>query len=261
MHPLAALEVPHDLRGVIFDVDDTITRGGILEAEAFSAMHALARTGLELVAVTGRPLGWSDLFARLWPVRVAIGENGAGWAWRDGQRMREGYFSNVEARRVERGLLDTIARRVAEEIPSAVLANDSRARRCDLAFDVGEARNASPEERAELEALIEREGARAVTSSVHCHAVPGPWDKASGVERAAREVLGAFDSAKWIFVGDSGNDVAAFHLFERSVGVANVCEHALETLPKFVTPSDRGRGFAELAAHVLAARPTNGLVA
>lgn len=257
MEPLAALDA-RDVRGVIFDVDDTLTRDGVLEEEAFSAMHALARAGYESVAVTGRPLGWADVFARQWPVRMAIGENGAGWTWREGARLREGYFSSEEERRAEHVVLAAVARRIAEEIPSAIPAGDSRARRCDIAFDIGETRTASADEREALVTIIEGEGARAVTSSVHCHAVPGRWDKATGVERAAMEVVGAFDSRDWIFIGDSGNDAAAFARFERSVGVANVRDHVLERLPKFVTQADRGRGFAELVAHILAVRETSG---
>ena len=52
---------PTALRGVIFDIDDTVTNQGVLEAEAFVAMHRLRALGVDLVAVTGRPLGWTDV--------------------------------------------------------------------------------------------------------------------------------------------------------------------------------------------------------
>ncbi|MDH3728008.1 MAG: hypothetical protein OER77_10795, partial [Myxococcales bacterium] len=57
---------------------------------------------------------------------------------------------------------------------------------------------------------------------------------------------------RWVFVGDSGNDSAAFARFPVSVGVANVRDHLhrLPTPPRYITDSDRGRGFAELAAHL-----------
>jgi hydroxymethylpyrimidine pyrophosphatase-like HAD family hydrolase len=90
---------------------------------------------------------------------------------------------------------------------------------------------------------------------VHAHAIPGPWDKAKGVARALQEVLGIdldTELDRWVFVGDSGNDAAAFEVFPKSVGVANVRDHLdrLPTPPRYVTDSDRGLGFAELAAHL-----------
>ncbi|MFW5920333.1 MAG: HAD hydrolase family protein, partial [Polyangiales bacterium] len=74
------------IEGVVFDVDDTVTRDGRLERVAFDAMWRMHEGGLRLVALTGRPLGWCDVLARHWPVDVAIGENGAGWLWRDGSQ-------------------------------------------------------------------------------------------------------------------------------------------------------------------------------
>ena len=61
---------------------------------------------------------------------------------------------------------------------------------------------------------------------------------------------------RWVFVGDSGNDAAAFERFPKSVGVANVREHLdrLPVHPRYITDGDRGRGFAELAAHLAGGR-------
>ncbi|MEM1414987.1 MAG: HAD-IIB family hydrolase [Myxococcota bacterium] len=249
------------LRGVIFDVDDTLTREGVLEAEAFAAMHALAEAGLVLAAVTGRPLGWADVYAQQWPVAFSVGENGAGWATRRGGRFRVGYADDEGTRAAQRGTLERIRARVARELPNVRTASDQPARRCDLAFDVGEEVRLGEAGRAALVAIIEAEGARSTTSSVHCHAVPGLWDKARGAAAAARAVLGVAlgeERGRWLFVGDSGNDAAAFAAFETSVGVANV-RASLEALPippAYVTEADRGLGFAELAARILDARST-----
>lgn len=259
MRPLAELDRSRlaGCEAVVFDVDDTVTRHGLLEREAFDAMWSLAEAGLSLVAVTGRPLGWVDVLARHWPVRIAVGENGAGWVHRVGEDVAEGYFDGPEARAEQALLLGRVRARVAREMPGVRDASDQRARRCDLAFDVSERDHLAPEEVARLSALIAAEGARVLVSSVHCHVVPGAWDKASGVARAAEEVLGApLEPARTLFVGDSGNDAAAFAAFPLSVGVANV-RGALARLPVppgWVTAADRGRGFAELAAALLAAR-------
>ena len=38
-------------------------RLGQLELDAFAAMHRLVESGLQLIAVTGCPLGWVDVLA------------------------------------------------------------------------------------------------------------------------------------------------------------------------------------------------------
>lgn len=246
---------PGRIRGLVFDIDDTVTRNGVLEPGAYAAMHQLAGAGLSLVAVTGRPLGWTDVVARLWPVDLAVGENGAGWTWVDETGAHEGYFSSPEERVVQAKLLDVVRQTVASEMPEVRTTQDHRHRRCDLAFDIGENEALTRAEIDELVAIIERLGARSSVSTVHAHAAPGPWDKAEGVIRALREALGVeldTEIDRWVFVGDSGNDAAAFARFPNSVGVANVRKHLdrLPVPPRYVTDGDRGVGFAELAAHL-----------
>jgi hypothetical protein len=246
---------PGDVRGVVFDIDDTVTRNGVVEADAYAAMHLLVGAGFELVAVTGRPLGWTDVIAHLWPVRVAVGENGAGWTWVDDAGPHEGYFCNAAERVEQAALLETVRLEVESVMPHVQTTNDHRHRRCDLAFDVGESVSLPRAEIDTLVALIEGLGARSSVSTVHAHAAPGPWDKAEGVARALDDVLGIdlnTELERWVFVGDSGNDAAAFERFPKSVGVANVRSHLdrLPVQPRYVTDGDRGRGFAELAAYL-----------
>ncbi|NIN71453.1 MAG: HAD hydrolase family protein [Gemmatimonadetes bacterium] len=261
MRPLAELDAAscQALIGVAFDIDDTVTRAGRLELAAFQAMHELAASGLHLVAVTGRPLGWADVVANHWPVDAAVGENGAGWVWRDGERPCEGYFEPEERRRTYPDLFERVRRRVAMELPHVKPALDQRARRCDLAFDVGETVRLPVVDIERLVGLIEAEGARSAVSSVHAHAIPGDWDKARGIERAARDALDLdtdADRERWLFIGDSGNDAAAFEYFPLSVGVSNVRDYVarLPAPPRFITGADRGEGFAEMTAHLLEAR-------
>ena len=59
------------------DLDGTLTTADTLAPATFSALAALAATGLPVVIVTGRPAGWADALARLWPVAAVIAENGA----------------------------------------------------------------------------------------------------------------------------------------------------------------------------------------
>jgi hydroxymethylpyrimidine pyrophosphatase-like HAD family hydrolase len=126
-----------------------------------------------------------------------------------------------------------------------------------VAWDVGE-RVQLPAAKVEaLRELIEASGARCLVSSVHAHAHLGDYDKASGVRRAcAAELAAPFAPERWLFIGDSGNDAAAFAYFPVSAGVWNVREHLarLPVPPRFVSDADRGRGFAEIAKHVLERR-------
>ncbi|MDX2023579.1 MAG: HAD-IIB family hydrolase [Deltaproteobacteria bacterium] len=261
MKPIGELPavVAQSLVGVAFDVDDTITHEGRLELPAYEAMWKLRAAGLRLMAVTGRPLGWADVLARQWPIDVAIGENGAGWIHREAARFHEGYFASQAERDANQERLSALLVEVKRKLPHIVLAQDQRARRCDMAFDIGESEQVPPEDVAKLCRLIESAGALAAVSSVHAHAVFGDWNKARGIVRAAQAVWGddveAFP-ARWLFIGDSGNDAPAFSFFPVTAGVANVVEH-LQRLPKapaYVATLPRGRGFAEIASHILRLR-------
>jgi HAD superfamily hydrolase (TIGR01484 family) len=261
MRPIAELDGDscRRLEAVVFDIDDTITDKGQLTEESYSALWRLHRAGLLLVAVTGRPLGWCDVLAHLAPINLAIGENGAGWVWRQGHMVREGYWDDQAARQRQRARLDLLVRTVAAALPEVRLADDQRHRRVDIAFDVAESVELPESTVRQLADLMRDAGARVLISSVHAHGFFGQYDKASGVVRAVREVLGRDVPAtrdRWLFVGDSGNDAPAFSYFPVSAGVANVRDHLarLPVKPAYVASLARARGFAEIADHLLAQR-------
>jgi len=259
--PIAQLdpELARSLVGVCFDIDDTVTTHGVLDADAYASLNALKAAGLKLLAVTGRPLGWAELVARMWPVDGAIGENGAGYVARRGNRLHFGYWDDDATRQIQAERLTAIRAQVAREMPQVRVSNDSWARRCDLAFDVNEYESLPPEEIEQLTSLLRSQGANVTVSSVHAHAQLGSHDKASGVVRAAEELFG-LDSAgvksRFMFVGDSGNDAAAFAWFELTAGVANVSRFLdrLPVPPRFVSSASYGQGFAEIANIVLRLR-------
>ena len=62
--------------------------------------------------------------------------------------------------------------------------------------------------------------------------------------------------ANWVYVGDSTNDQLMFEAFGNSIGVANVQDFAaqLSHRPRYITQGERGAGFSEMAAALLAAR-------
>ncbi|MET0385914.1 MAG: HAD-IIB family hydrolase [Polyangiales bacterium] len=261
MQSLAELdaELARALRGVVFDVDDTLTRGGRIEEPAYRALWQLKEAGLVLLAVTGRPLGFAEILARTWPVDAAVGENGAGFIRVTDSQLQRGFYAPERERMEHAQLLAAVTARVAREAPFAQLTDDSWARRCDVAWDVGERVQLPAAQVAELRHIIEDAGARCMVSSVHAHALAGTYDKSTGAQLAAREALQLDidrERERWLFVGDSGNDAAAFAYFPVSAGVANVQRHlhALPKPPRFVSQEDHGRGFAEIAAHILALR-------
>src|SRR5262249_57511345 len=65
------------IRGVLADIDDTITTDGKLTAAAYGALERLQAAGFRVVPITGRPAGWCDHIARMWPVDAVVGENRA----------------------------------------------------------------------------------------------------------------------------------------------------------------------------------------
>ncbi len=258
--PLAALPVDAlaALRGVLTDIDDTLTRDGAIEASALAALHALAEAGWPVVAITGRPAGWSMPFVRAWPLAAIVAENGGVLLTRDdaaahGVRLRFTVDDAERARRFAR--LQAAAAAVLAEVDGATLARDSAGRLTDIAVDHSEFAQLTP---AQVDAVLQRmrgHGLTATVSSIHINGWLGEHDKRSGAAWALRAVLGLnFDPAQWLYVGDSANDQGLFGAVALSVGVANIAPLLpnLHTPPAFIARGERGDGFAEVAARLLA---------
>ena len=79
MQPLATMPpaARRSIRGVFTDIDDTLSTHGKLTAAAYGAMERLRAAGKLVIPITGRPAGWCDHIARMWPVDAVVGENGA----------------------------------------------------------------------------------------------------------------------------------------------------------------------------------------
>jgi HAD superfamily hydrolase (TIGR01484 family) len=260
--PWSAAELPHDIAGVFTDIDDTLTKDGAIESAAFDALLALGANGVPVIAITGRPLGWSEPFARAWPVAAIVPENGAVALipGRDRSLFTE-YAQDAATREHNARRLREVAARVLAEVPDATLARDSAGRVTDIAIDHSEFAHLDAAAIAQVVALMQREGMTATVSSIHINGWFGGHSKLSGarwmVERLYGRQLDA-ERERWVYVGDSTNDQTMFGYFPLSVGVANLRDFAsvLHTWPAFITEGERGDGFAEVAARVIAARET-----
>jgi HAD superfamily hydrolase (TIGR01484 family) len=247
------------LQGVFTDIDDTLTRDGAIEPAALAALHALAAAEVPVIAITGRPLGWSEPFARAWPVAAIVAENGAVALVRVGARVITEYAQDAATRERNAQRLREVAARVLAEVPGATLARDSAGRVTDIAIDHSEFAHLDDATIAKLVALMLSQGMTATVSSIHVNGWFGDHDKLSGARWMLRRLYGReldTERGRWIYVGDSTNDQAMFGFFPLSVGVANLRDFAsaLLTWPAFITRGERGEGFAEVARAVLAAR-------
>jgi len=239
------------VRFVMFDIDDTITRDGLLLPESYDAIWALRRAGLEAVPVTGRPAGWCDLIARQWPVSGVVGENGAfAFHMQEGklQRMFHPAAPDPDATRAR---LRELGTRALAAFPGLRVAKDQDYRLFDLALDFAEEQpDLGLDLARRVKEFCERDGAVAKVSSIHVNAWYGDYDKLSMAERFLSSRFGydpKLDEASVLFLGDSPNDEPMFRHFPLSCGVANVLQYGdlIQYPPKFVTMKLFGYGFAE----------------
>ena len=185
-----------------------------------------SRAACPVIAITGRPMGWSEPFARhgrwprSWP-RTA--------PWRcsatalrcapNTRRTRPRALRNAAR-------LRAVAAAVLREVPGATLAQDSAGRVTDIAIDHSEFAHLDAAAIARVVAVMQREGLtrhgqldphqRLVSASTtSCRARAG-WCSGCSVATLDAEL------DRWVYVGDSTNDQAMFGHFPLSVGVANL---------------------------------------
>lgn len=244
------------------DIDDTVTTDGMIPAGSFQALWDLSRAGIRVVAVTGRPAGWCDHIARMWPVAGVVGENGA-FVYtydRDRRRMNRIFADPGLDDPARREALQAVARRVLKEVPGTALASDQAFRVSDIAIDYREDVPPLPAESVDAVCrILEEEGVQFKVSSIHVNFWRGSFDKMTGVRRFLLEEEGiAFDSVSEtaVFIGDSPNDEPLFEAFPHSIAVGNLRRFLdrLASLPEFITASDSAEGFREAAAEILRKR-------
>ena len=270
------LEDRRCITGVLTDIDDTLTTNGAITPDALAALAALKAAGLPVIAVTGRPVGWSEPFALAWPLDAIVAENGAVALFRETdpgiallqhknglqpneyvrKQLSKRYQQSEHIRHENFARMQRVAARVLQGVPGAQLAQDSAGRETDIAIDHSEFTNLPRDQIEEVLRIMRSEGMSASVSSIHINGWFGSHNKLQGARWAIRALLGRdldLEMAQWVFIGDSTNDELMFEAFPNSIGVANVrrFEAQLTHLPRYVTRGERGAGFAEVAAALL----------
>ena len=264
MLPIADLDQQRlaAVRGVFADIDDTLSTDGRITAAAYSAMDRLRNAGVLMIPITGRPAGWCDHIARMWPVDAVVGENGAlymRYDERDRKLIRK-FVANGEERAANRAKLREIGERILREVPGTAWASDQQYREADIAIDFCEDVPRRPQ--ADIDrilALMDDAGLTAKVSSIHVNGWFGSYDKLGMTKTLMREVFGVdldAERERYVFIGDSPNDAPMFAYFPLSAGVANVrdFEGRLDASPKFLTTGRSGAGFVELVDLLLTMR-------
>ena len=262
------------ITGVFTDIDDTLTTAGAITPDALAALHDLKAAGLEVVAITGRPAGWSEPFVVSWPVDAIVAENGAVLLQNKHRntykndltpnqlghhQLLKSYQQSDAIRSSNYVRMQQVAQRVLREVPGTLMAQDSAGRETDMAIDHSEFTQLPPEKIAQVVAIMQAEGMTATVSSIHINGWFGAHNKLEGARWVVRQLWGReldTEMERWVYVGDSTNDQLMFEAFPNSIGVANVQRFAaqLEHLPRYISDFERGAGFAEVARAVISAQ-------
>jgi HAD superfamily hydrolase (TIGR01484 family) len=274
------VEQRRNIIGVFTDIDDTLTTHGAITPDALQALAGLKAAGLHVIPITGRPVGWAEPLAARLPVDAIVVENGAvalkmieseavaaDFAQNTPQIgikpayllpkvLSKLYQQDAATRADNLARMTRIAKQVLAQVPTAALSRDHAGRETDLAFDYKEFEDLPSETVQAILALLKQAGMQTTVSSIHIHGCFGNFDKWTGAQWIVQQLFQRDLTAElnqWVFVGDSGNDQAMFQHFTHSVGVANIrrFESQLTYLPRYITPSERGAGFAEVAKMLL----------
>ena len=178
---VSKLDTKH-IRGLFFDIDDTFTTEGKITAPAYQALWQMYQAGLLLVPITGRPAGWCDHIARMWPVTAVVGENGAFYFMMKDGKLRKHFLIDEAQRTDNRHRLDAIRREILDRFPGAALASDQAYREFDLAIDFCEDVPPLPRETvAGIYQVFRQHGATAKISSIHVNGWFGDYTKLDGI--------------------------------------------------------------------------------
>ncbi|RKX97179.1 MAG: HAD family hydrolase [Spirochaetes bacterium] len=251
-----------NLKLLFTDIDGTITKNGQITDASYSALWDLSRAGIDVVPVTGRPAGWCDHIARMWPVKGIIGENGAFFYLYDrkNRKMLRNYLISEEEKIKGKKILEKIKTRVLREVPGAGIAADQPFRVADLAIDYCEdVEHLKKEDIQKICRIITEEGGTYKISDIHINCWYGSFNKITGVKKFIAEVYQTDFSQiirKATYIGDSPNDEPIFRVFPTTIAVANLKDFIDEIshLPNYITHKESAYGFREAVDTILKKR-------
>lgn len=254
--------VAKTLLGVFFDIDDTLTTRGKMGPKPFQAIWSLKEAGWKGVPMTGRPAGWCDHIARMWPVDGVVGENGAFYFWFDQKekKIKKRFMDSDPVREEKRRRLSVVKDEILRSVPGTALASDQPYRETDLAVDYCE--DVTPLPWTEVEkicGIFKKHGATCKVSSVHVNGWFGDYNKLQMTKLFVQERWGfRLDDEKdrFLFCGDSPNDEPMFEYFPHTAGVKNILNFAgrMRCLPAYVATQEGGEGFTEIVQTLLSKR-------
>ena len=264
--PISALppDLCRRLRFLFTDIDDTITKDGVLPPQSYQALWDLDGDGIQVIPVTGRPAGWCDHIARMWPVSAVVGENGAFYYRYDRQarKMTRRFSQAGVGDREAQARLARIAERVLREVPGTALAADQPFRISDYAIDFCE--DVPPLGAAAVDQvcrILKEEGVTYRVSSIHVNFWHGSFDKMTGVRAWISDTQGGAEAVadalrNAVFVGDSPNDEPLFAAFPFSIAVGNLARFLprITSRPTWITRADSAEGFCEACRSILGNR-------
>src|SRR5438105_5182631 len=221
MKPLAALPdtARQDVRGALPEIHDTVSTQGRMTAETYTAMEALHAAGYLVIPVTGRPAGWCDHIARMWPVDAIVGENGALYMRHDdvARVLKKRFVAEEGERKRERQRLAAIGEKILRGIPGCAIASDQQYRETDIAIDYCE--DVVPLSREDVDrivAMMRSEGMNAKVSSIHVNGWFGSYDKLAMTRTLLAEEFGIdldAEQQRCIFIGYSPIDAPTVGFF------------------------------------------------
>lgn len=260
--PLQHLDVSalRAVRYVLTDFDDTLTLAGKLPSATLQALYRLQAAGIGVIPVTGGCAGWSDMMARVLPVRGVISEGGGVFLWPHDGVVHYHFFAPEECMRGRQAALLAMIEPCLKQFPKLKLSRDQAYRLTDVAIDY--AQEVIPPATAERDAFMTELsglGLNTKSSSIHINVCQEGVDKYAMAARVLCDFLKVAESAfatDVLYVGDAPNDESMFAKFPLSIGVANIAPH-LTTLvhpPSYVTALEGGLGFTELVDWLLQAQ-------
>ncbi len=260
------LEARHQITGVFTDIDDTLTTDGAITPDALQALHDLKSAGYTVIAITGRPVGWSEPFAAAWPVDAIVAENGSVALFKPDFLSKNGlypannmcgvlsksYQLDSYARATNYARMQDVLTRIERQVPGAKRSTDSPGRETDIAIDHSEFTHLPQAQIDQVVQIMQSEGMQATVSSIHINGWYGDHNKLQGAHWIVRELFDrdlSQEIYRWVYVGDSTNDQLMFEAFENSFGVANIARFLpdLKHTPRYLCNQQRGAGFAQVA--------------